>query len=130
MWLASCSWLKRLKYLFQRQEICKKVGRSERASSGKGKGQEDGFINDDSESGEEEGEEEVPVASSKQAATSGSRKGRRRLAAALDSDSEEEQLFAKKPETVKPDRSLVELRSASKRLVMVLFKFDIGTLMP
>jgi hypothetical protein len=67
---------------------------------GKGKGQEDGFINDDSESGEEE----VPVASLKQTATSGSRKGRRRLAAALDSDSEEEELFAKKPETVKPDR--------------------------
>jgi hypothetical protein len=99
--------------IYQPQDATKKVTRSERASSSKGKGQEDSFINDDSESGDEEGEEEAPVASSKQTATTSSRKGRKRLAAALDSDSEEEQLFAKKPETVKPDRCCAALQSLS-----------------
>ncbi len=102
---------------FQLQDVSKKISRSERASSGKGKGLEDGFINDDSESGEEE----APVALSNQTAASGGRKTRRRLAAALDSDSEEE-LFAKKPETVKPDRCCTALRGECKWLAFMVFK--------
>lgn len=89
---------------WQSQEVAKNISRTEKASSGKGKGQEDGFINDDSESEIGEEEEEPPVAPSKQLAASGGRKERRRLAAALDSEEEEEELFPKKPETVKPDR--------------------------